>query len=131
MGSTTNNLHVVLKKKLKFDGKKADDFIEWSCKLRASLSIYNRVIFTSCKGKSDRPRPTTVKSLPVRRGMPPTRIYSAYCSLRRAAQPSSSYGESKAPHSRMEQDMDNRRGQRCVRTSKGVRAKQFARSIQK
>ena len=31
----------------------------------------------------------------------------------------------------MEQDMDSRRGQRCVRSSKGVRAKQFARSIQK
>ena len=29
----------------KFEGKKADDILEWSCKLRASLSIYNRAIF--------------------------------------------------------------------------------------
>ena len=44
MDGTANNLHVVLKQISKFDGNKADDFLEWSSKLRASLSIYNRAI---------------------------------------------------------------------------------------
>ena len=90
-----------------------------------------KLYLTYCRGKSDRRRPMTVRPLPVRRGMPSTRIYSAYCCFRRAAQPSSSYGDSRAPHSRMVQGVDSRRGQRWVRSSKGVRAQQFARSIQK
>ena len=111
MDGTTNNLHVVSKQSSKFDGKKADDFLDWSCKLRASFSIYDTEPYlTSCRGKIDRRRPTTVRPLPARRGMPPTRICSAYYFFRRAAQPSSSYGDSRAPHSRMEQDTDSRRG---------------------
>ena len=85
----------------------------------------------SCRGKSDRRRPTTVRPLPVQHGMPSTTIYLAYCSFQRAAQRSYLYGDSRAPQSRMEQDIDNRRRQRFVRSSKGVRAKQFARGILK
>ena len=50
MDGTTNNLHVV-KQISKFDGKKADDFLERSSKLRASLSIYNRGIFNILQGQ--------------------------------------------------------------------------------
>ena len=48
---------------------------------------------TSCKGKSDRRCQTTVRPPPVRRAMPRTKIYSAYCPSRRVAQPSLSYGD--------------------------------------
>ena len=57
MDSTTEILHVVLKQMTKFDGKKADDFLEWSSKLRACLSIYNRAIFNILQGK-ERPSDT-------------------------------------------------------------------------
>ena len=57
MDETANNLHVVLKQISKFDGKKADDFLQWSSKLRASLSIYNRVIFNILQGR-ERPSVT-------------------------------------------------------------------------
>ena len=81
----------------------------------------------SCRDKSDRRRPTTVKPRAAWDAVDQD-LFSIY---RRAAQPSSSYGDSRAPHSRMEHDMDSRRGQRWVTSSKGVRAKQFARSIPK
>ena len=51
MDGTTNNLHVVLKQISIFDGKKADDFLEWSSKLRASLNTYNRAIFNILQGQ--------------------------------------------------------------------------------
>ena len=57
MDDTTNNLHAVLKQILYFDGRKADDFLEWSSKLRASLSIYNRAIFNILQGQ-ERPSET-------------------------------------------------------------------------
>ena len=91
MDGTANNLHVVLKQISKFDGNKADDFLEWSSKLRASLSIYNRAIFNIMQRQADDGEATSRAA-----GMPPTRIYSAYCSFRRAAQPYSSYGDSRA-----------------------------------
>ena len=56
MDGTAYNLHVVLKQILKFD-KKADDFLEWSSKLRTSLSIYNRAIFNIMQGQ-ERPSVT-------------------------------------------------------------------------
>ena len=52
-----NNLHVVLKQKSKFDGKKADEFLEWSSKLHSSLSIYNKPTFNILQGKE---RPSEV-----------------------------------------------------------------------
>ena len=48
---TTNNLHVVLTEKSKFDGKKAAHFLGWSSKFRASLSIYNRAILNILQGQ--------------------------------------------------------------------------------
>ena len=57
MDDTSNNLHVVLKQTSKFDGNKTDDFFEWSSKLCASLSIYNRAIFTIMQGQ-ERPSET-------------------------------------------------------------------------
>ena len=51
MDDATNNLHVVLTQILKFDGKKADDFLSWSSKLRASLSIYTRAILNILQGQ--------------------------------------------------------------------------------
>ena len=106
MDGTTNNLDVVLKKYQKFDGKNADDFLNGFPSFVPVSASTTEPKLTSCTGKSDRRRPTTVMPLPVRRRVPPTRIYSAYyCSFRRATQPSSSYRDSRAPHSRMEQDM--------------------------
>ena len=39
------NVQHVVKQVSKFDGKNADDFLEWSSKLRASLSLYSKPIF--------------------------------------------------------------------------------------
>ena len=44
-----------LETKSKFDGEKADDFLEWSSKLRASLSIYNGAIFNIPQGQERTP----------------------------------------------------------------------------
>ena len=44
-------LHVVLKQISKFNGKKVDEFLEWSSKLRANLSIYNKAIFNIIQGQ--------------------------------------------------------------------------------
>ena len=57
MDGTTNNLHIVLKKISKFDSEKADDFLEWSSKLLASLSLYNKAIFNILQGQ-ERPSET-------------------------------------------------------------------------
>ena len=40
-----NNFHVIVKQITKFDGRRADDVLEWDSKLRASLSMYNKTIF--------------------------------------------------------------------------------------
>ena len=39
------NVQHVVKQASKFDGKNADDFLEWSSKLRVSLSLYSKLIF--------------------------------------------------------------------------------------
>ena len=39
------NVQHVVKQVSKFDGKNADDFLEWSSKLRVSLSLYSKPIF--------------------------------------------------------------------------------------
>ena len=44
------NIQNVAKQVLKFDGKNADDFLEWSSKLRASLSLYSKTIFEIVQG---------------------------------------------------------------------------------
>ena len=45
MDSVANNIHTVLKHISKFDGKKADESLERSSKLRASFSMCNKAIF--------------------------------------------------------------------------------------
>ena len=57
MDGTTNHLPVVLKQISKFDGQKADDFLEWSSKLSVGLRIYSRAIFNILQGQE---RPSEV-----------------------------------------------------------------------
>ena len=45
-----NNSHVIVKQITKFDGRRADEFLEWDSKLRASLSVYNKTIFNILQG---------------------------------------------------------------------------------
>ena len=48
------NVQHVVKQVSKFDGKNADDFLEWCSKLRVSLSLYNKPIYEIVQG-SQRP----------------------------------------------------------------------------
>ena len=48
------NVQHVVKQVSKFDGKNAGDFLEWSPKLRVSLSLYSKPIFEIVQG-SQRP----------------------------------------------------------------------------
>ena len=48
------NVQHMVKQVSKFDGKNADDFLEWSSKLRVSLSLYSKPIFKIAQG-SQRP----------------------------------------------------------------------------
>ena len=57
MDGVAINLHVALKPTSKFDGKKADEFLEWSSKLCASLRIYNNAFFNIFQGQ-ERPSET-------------------------------------------------------------------------
>ena len=52
MDGTANNRYVTFKQTSRFDGKNPDDFFEWSSKLRASLSIYNKAIFDILQGQN-------------------------------------------------------------------------------
>ena len=44
------NVQLVVKQASKFDGKNADDFLEWCSKLRVSLSVYSEPIFEIVQG---------------------------------------------------------------------------------
>ena len=44
------NVQDVVKQVSKFDGKNADDFMEWASKLRASLALYSNPIFEIVQG---------------------------------------------------------------------------------
>ena len=48
------NVQYVVEQASKFDGKNADDFLEWSSKLRVSLLLYSKPIFEIVQG-SQRP----------------------------------------------------------------------------
>ena len=48
------NVQHVMKEISKFNGKNADDFLEWSSKLRVNLSLYSKPIFEIVQG-SQRP----------------------------------------------------------------------------
>ena len=45
-----SNVQHVVKQISKFDGKNADDVLEWSSKLRVSLSLYSKPIFEIVQG---------------------------------------------------------------------------------
>ena len=49
-----SNVQHVVKQVSKFDGKNADDFLEWSSKLHVSLLLYSKSIFEILQG-SQRP----------------------------------------------------------------------------
>ena len=44
------NVQHVVKQVSKIDGKNADNVLEWSSKLRVSLSLYNKPIFETVQG---------------------------------------------------------------------------------
>ena len=44
------NVQHVVQQVSKFDGKDADDFPEWSSRLRVSLSLYSKLIFEIVQG---------------------------------------------------------------------------------
>ena len=50
MEGGTNNLQQVVRQVSEFNGKKADNFLEWSSKLRVSLSLYHKSIFNIVQG---------------------------------------------------------------------------------
>ena len=53
MGSgAVNNFHVIVKQITKFDGTRANEFVEWDSKLCASLSVYNKTIFNVLHGQN-------------------------------------------------------------------------------
>ena len=116
MAGTTYNLHVGLKQILKFDGKKADDFLNGVPSFVPVSAIFNIL-----QGQ-ERPSETDDSQATARAAWDAAN-QDIFSPVRRAAQRSSSYGDSRTPHSRMEQDMDSRHGQRCVRL-----LREFARS---
>ena len=46
-----NNFHVIVKQITKFDGRRADEFLERDSKLHTSLSVYNTTIFNILQGQ--------------------------------------------------------------------------------
>ena len=63
------NVQYVVKQVSKYDGKNADYFWELYFKLRASLSLYSKLIFKSFKGCSGHRTWTTVRRPLARVGM--------------------------------------------------------------
>ena len=45
-----NNFHVIMKQITKFDGRRADEFLEWGSKVCASFSLYNKTVFNVVQG---------------------------------------------------------------------------------
>ena len=46
-----NNFPVIVKQIIKFNGRRTDKFLEWDSKLRASRSVYNKIIFNVLQGQ--------------------------------------------------------------------------------
>ena len=46
-----SNFHMTVKQITEFDGRRADDFLEWDFKLCASLSVYNKTISNVLQGQ--------------------------------------------------------------------------------
>ena len=45
-----NNFHVIVNQIIKFDGRRADKFLEWDSKLCANLSVCKKTIFNVLQG---------------------------------------------------------------------------------
>ena len=61
------NVQHVVKQVSNFDGKNADNFLEWSCKLRVSLLLYSKPIFEIIQG-SQRPSDLNNDQMTAREG---------------------------------------------------------------
>ena len=96
------NVQHVVKQVSKFDGKNADDFLEWSSKLRVSLSLYSKPIFEIVQG-SQRPSGLHNDHVTAREGWDDANHnFSASYTLRHPAQLSLSCVSLKGKHERME-----------------------------
>ena len=91
-----------MKQVSKFDGKNADDFLEWSSKLRVSLSLYSNPIFEIVQG-SQRPSGLDNDQVTARESWDDANYNcSASSSLRHPPQLSLSCEGLKGEHERME-----------------------------
>ena len=45
-----NNFHVIMKQITMFDGRMADEYLEWDSRLHANFSVYNKTIFNVLQG---------------------------------------------------------------------------------
>ena len=68
MEGGTNNVQQMMKQVSKFDGKKGDDFLEWSSMLRISRSLYKMQSSKSYKCYNGRRKWTTIRRPPARLG---------------------------------------------------------------
>ena len=97
------NVQHVVKQVSKFDGKNADDFLEWSSKLRVSLSLYSKPIFEIVQG-SQRESGLDSDQVTAREGWDDENhnVCSAFFTLRHPAQLSLSCVGLKGKHERTE-----------------------------
>ena len=72
-----NNFHVIVKQINNFDGRRADEFLEWDSKLCTRLSVYNKTVFNVLQGQK-RPSEFEPTRRPLARpGMPRIKTYTA------------------------------------------------------
>ena len=124
------NVQHVVKQVSTFDGKNADDFLEWSSKLRISLSLYSNLIYKIVQGSQ---RPSDLDNdQTTREGRDDANhdLFSTSISLR-LAQLSLSCGGSKERHQRKEYGTDKTYGQLYARSSTAARARPCERRTEK
>ena len=97
-----SSLQQVVGQVSKFDGKDEDDFLEWSSKLRVSLSLDSKKSSKSRKGRSGHQIWITIRRSLARVGMMQIIIYTASFTSLHSAQLSLSCGGSKDRHERTE-----------------------------
>ena len=123
-----NSFHVIVKQITKFDGRRADEFLECDSKLRASRSVCNKTIFNVLQGQ-ERPSEFDADQKITRAAWDAsnqdlysvlffTTAGSAFSMVRRFQ------GKTPAESARR----DNRRGQPFARNSTGIRGRPFGRS---
>ena len=114
------NFHVIVKQITKFDGRKAEEFLEWDSKLCVSLSVNNRTIFKILQEQERR--------LFARPEISQIKTYTAYSSSPQMVQRSPWFEGFRVKHRLREHDTNNRRGQPFAKNSTGVRGRSFGRS---